>query len=162
MYKKLEEALSDVFVKPETGLDTELFVIEQLGLDKKAGNYLKAKYSPKERFKMMKREYNLAPDNIVKPLALEEVDGKKAYVLEKIDGDMLMNSLYKIRGSDEKFFYSVKQQLEDTVETLHGNGYIHGDLLGGNNIMLTKNIIISKPKGASIVFTSITGKFFIA
>ena len=23
-------------------------------------------------------------------------------------------------------------------ETLHGNGYIHGDLLGGNNIMLTK------------------------
>ena len=101
MNKRLDEAVSDIFVKPEKGLDTELFVIENLGLDKKAGNYLKAKYTPKDRFKMMKREYNLAPDNIVKPLALEKIDGKKAYVLENIDGEMLVNSLYRVRGNSK-------------------------------------------------------------
>ncbi|MCL4372711.1 protein kinase [Candidatus Parvarchaeota archaeon] len=137
MYKKLDETISDTFVKPEKGLYTELFVIENLGLGKKAGNYLKEKYSPKERFKMMRKEYNLAQNNIVKPLALEELNGQKTYVLEKIDGDMLMNSLYKIKGNT-KLFYSIKQQLEDTVEILHRNGYVHGDLVSGNNIMLTK------------------------
>lgn len=137
MNKRLDETISDVFIKPETGLVTELFVIEQLGLDKKAGNYLKAKYSPKDRFKMMRREYNLAPDNIVKPIALEESEGKKLYVLERIDGDLLINSLYKLRGNS-KLLYSIKEQLEDTIETLHSNGYVHGDLVSGNNIMLTK------------------------
>ena len=34
--------------------------------------------------------------------------------------------------------YSIKEQLEYTVEALHSNGYVHGDLVGGNNIMLTK------------------------
>jgi hypothetical protein len=77
MYKKLDETISDTFVKPEKGLYTELFVIENLGLGKKAGNYLKEKYSPKERFKMMRKEYNLAQNNIVKPLALEELNGQK-------------------------------------------------------------------------------------
>jgi RIO-like serine/threonine protein kinase fused to N-terminal HTH domain len=48
-----------------------------------------------------------------------------------------MNSLYKIKGNT-KLFYSIKQQLEDTVEILHRNGYVHGDLVSGNNIMLTK------------------------
>ncbi|MCL4397118.1 protein kinase [Candidatus Parvarchaeota archaeon] len=139
MNKRLDEALSDVFVKPENGLDTELFVIEQLELADRAGNYLKAKYSPKERFKLMKKEYKLAPDNIVKPIAMEEVDGQKTYVLERIDGGMLMNYLYKLRGNN-KLLYSIKQQLEDTVETLHKNGYVHGDLVGGNNIMLTKEM----------------------
>ena len=138
MNKKLDEALSDTFVKYEPGLSTELFVIGELGLDKKAGNYLKARYSPKDRLKIMKKEYNLAPDNMVRPIALEEVDGKKTYVLERIDGDMLMNSLYKLRGNS-KLLYSIKEQLEDTVETLHSNGYVHGDLVGGNNIMLTKS-----------------------
>ncbi len=136
MYKKLDETISDVFVKPEIGLDTEFFIVEEMGLGKKAENYLKSKYSQKERFKMMKREYNLAPNNIVKPIALEEVNGKKVYVLERIDGDMLMGSLYKIRGNNE-LFYSIKDQLKDTIKRLHSNGYVHGDLVGGNNIMLT-------------------------
>ena len=138
MNKRLDEALSDTFVKYEPGLGTELFVIEELGLDKRVGNYLRARYSPKDRFKIMKREYNLAPDNIVRPIALQEIDGKKTYVLERINGDMLMNSLYKLRGNS-KLLYSIKQQLEDTVQTLHNNGYVHGDLVGGNNIMLTKD-----------------------
>jgi serine/threonine protein kinase len=137
MNKKLDESISDVFVKPETGLDTEMFVVDELHLGKNAERDLKSRYSPKERFRMMRREYSLASENVVKPIALEEIEGKKAYVLERIDGDMLMNSLYKLRGNS-KLLYSIKQQLEDTVETLHSNGYVHGDLVGGNNIMLTK------------------------
>lgn len=138
MNKRLDDRISDVFIKPEKGLDTELFAIEELGLNKKAGNYLKAKYSPKDRFKMMRREYNLAPDNIVKPIALEEIKGQKVYVLERIEGDLLINSLYKLRGNS-KLLYSIKGQLEDTLEALHSNGYVHGDLVRGNNIMLTKD-----------------------
>jgi serine/threonine protein kinase len=138
MNKKLDDSLSDVFVKPETGLYTELFLIEELGLGKKAGNYLKAKYSPNERFKMMKREYNTAPENIVKPIALKELDGEKVYILEKITGNMFMDSLYKVR-ENKQLLYSIKQQLESTVEKLHSNGYVHGDLMGANNIMLTKD-----------------------
>ena len=39
----------------------------------------------------MKKEYNLAPDNMVRPIALEEVDGKKTYVLDGMKN--------KVRGS---------------------------------------------------------------
>ena len=138
MNRRLDNALAEVFIKSETGLDTELFVINMLGLGKYAGRGLVSSYTPREKFKLMKRQYNLIPEHIVQPIGLKEIDGKKAYVLERINGGMFIDSLYKFRR-DKSLLYNVKQQLEDTVEKLHANGYVHGDLTGGNNIMLTKN-----------------------
>ena len=137
MNKKLDDSLSEYFIKPEKGLSTEHFIIENIGLNKKVGNYLQAGYNPKKRFKLMKKEYNIAPENIVKPIELKEIDGEKMYVLERINGNMFIDSLYKVRNN-KPFLYSIKQQLEETIEKLHKNGYVHGDLVNGNNIMLTK------------------------
>ena len=137
MNKRLDEYLSDVFVKPEAGLDTELFVIGELDLGRNAEKRLKAKYTPNEKFKLMRREYNIAPENIVKPIALRKVNGKDSYILERVNGDMFIDSLYRVR-KNEQLLCSIRQQLKETVEKLHSNGYVHGDLRGANNIMLTK------------------------
>ena len=137
MNKKLEESL-DTFGKVESGLDTEFFVIDMLKLGEEAKKELRSNYSAKERFKLMKKEYNLSPDTIVKPISMQKIDGKKTYILERIDGEMLISSLYKLRKNKD-LLYDLKDQLIYTIEKLHSNGYVHGDLNGGNNIMLSKN-----------------------
>ncbi len=136
MDKRLEDTFNDTFIKYSNGLETELFVLGELGLDN-AGKELKSGYTLKNRLKLMKREYNLVPDNIVKPLAVSKDGNNEIYILERIDGSMLMDSLYKFRR-DKELYNDVKEQLLNTVEKLHSNGYVHGDLVGGNNIMLTK------------------------
>ena len=138
MARKLDDKLSNVFIKQDTGLYTELFIIGELGLKGDAGKNLSFGYTPKERFKLMKKEYNLAPDNIVKPLAFERSDGKSYLIFERIDGDMLVSSLYRLK-KDRLLCKNVKEQILNVVEKLHSNGYVHGDLVGGNNIMLTKD-----------------------
>lgn len=137
MSSRLDDELSQVFIKPAGSLETEFFVLGQLGLGNDSKRELKSGYSPKDMFKLMKREYNLAPDNIVRPIALQEYDGSKVYVMERINGDMLSQSLYRLR-KDRRLYTDIEKQLIDVTEKLHSNGYVHGDLTGGNNIMLTK------------------------
>ncbi len=136
MNKKLDETLSEVFVKPEKGLDTELFVFDQLGIPEEEQKKVIKSYNPKERFKMMKKEYNLAKETIAKPLRLGETKDGKAYFFEYVNGDNITMCTYKLRV-DRNLAYKVFNQLKETVNALHDKGYVHGDLVGGNNIMLT-------------------------
>lgn len=138
MNSRLDDTLSQVFIKPVESLETEFFVLDQLGLGNKSKMELKSSYSPKDMFRLMKKEYNLSPDNIVKPIAMREYKDSKVYIIERIEGDMLSNSMYKLR-KDRKLYVSVEKQLVDVVEKLHSHGYVHGDLIRGNNIMLTND-----------------------
>jgi RIO-like serine/threonine protein kinase len=124
----------EVFLKPESGLETELFVFSCIGLPEDAKRQIMHSYSPKERVKLMRDMYKISPETIAKPLGLIKRD--KIYAFEYINGENITTQAYKLRN-DKPLMYSVIGQLRETIKKLHDNGYVHGDLVGGNNIMLT-------------------------
>jgi serine/threonine protein kinase len=136
--KGLERILigNNLFLKPEDGLQTELFVFEQHGIPDTAQRDIKREYTPEKKVKLMKKMYNLSPENIVKPMGLVNTERGKIHAFELVHGDNITMYAYKLRKNRE-LAYNVIDQLKSTVKKLHDNGYVHGDLVGGNNIMLT-------------------------
>ncbi len=138
MKSRIEEVLSndDSFFKEEDGLNTEFFVFDRLYLPGDAKKIIKRKYSLNEKFKLMKRIYNAAPESVVRPLQISELDGKKGYLLEYVKGGDIINQFYRFKNNDKLRRYVINQ-LDEAVSKIHEKGYVHGDLVGGNNIMLT-------------------------
>lgn len=95
--------------------------------------------------------YNIDPEHIVRPLGLKYGnDGKViGYEMENLDGIALTDYM-----ENHEFTNELRNEIEETINKLHSNGYAHGDLNPDNIIILNNgtNFKIIDPVGFKLYF----------
>jgi serine/threonine protein kinase len=135
--KIIKDGDKEYFFKAEDGLKTELSLLSELILPEDSKKELLRGYTPKNRFKLSKKLYNIAPDTITRPVSLYTNNGKKGYLFDYVEGNDLVYMLYQNKFRNNKSLGKlIFEELSETVERIHDKGYVHGDLVGGNNIMV--------------------------